>query len=998
VTTNTEAALRSALTGGGSVTFACEGTILLSSTITNSLDTALDATGHQITISGRDLVRVFYIRTNVTFSINNLIIAQGRSTNGAGILNDYGTVNVTNTIFTNNRVVGASGSLSPELAAGGSVAGGAVANFGVINFFDCSFTGNFAVGGAGNGGVGGGDGAPGGTGAGAAIWNSGTLAATGCALYANQAVGGKGGDGSSGMPMPFPSPGHAGGAGGNGSGSAVFNCGLARLVNCTLALNTGAAGAGGTGGPGYPFPGYPPPPSGPNGASGLGIGGIYDASGQCYLTNCTVAFNTGTGVWVTQSNAAAMVNTLLQENSPGDCSGTIMDLGHNLSSDTTCNFTNSGSMNNTFALLGSLTNNGGPTLTLALQPGSRAIDNGDTVPAPATDQRGVPRPFSRAADIGAYEYNSPNNPGPSSVVNECTESALRAAMSGGNTVTFACDGSITLSNPIIVTTSVVLDALGHNIAISGTGIRLFSVSTNVTFAIANLAITDGNALEGGGILNQGIVNATNCLFSRNSAWSSGGALRNDGGQVFLSGCVFTGNSAIGSSLDNGPGFSAFGGALDNSGTLTADLCYFSLNSASGRGGTGVSGGFGSPGGSGGAGQGGAIRNSGTITVMRSTFLTNSALGGAGANGALGYHSDPGMGGAGDGGAGGSGGAGEGGAIYNSGTARVFSSTLAYNSGTGGSAGRGGDGGAAYGTGSGGNGANGGAGANGVGAVYSSGALHLVNSTLAFNTGSGGNGGAGGAGGYGVWGGHGGIGGSGGSGFGGVCDQSSCSITNGTLAMNSGASGSGAMGGAAGGGTYTNGTSGVSGSSGSSGGGIDTTHASLINTLLSENAPGGNCSGSVIDSGHNLSSDSTCHFSSISSMNNTVALLGPLTNNGGATLTMALLPGSPAIDAGQTDIAPATDARGFPRPAGAAADIGAYEFGSVIPTLTIFGVGGTSLTLMARGNAGQSCRLLTSEDLVQWVSVATNKFDPNGTVLFQSNSAARALRFYQLVVP
>ena len=50
--------------------------------------------------------------------------------------------------------------------------------------------------------------------------------------------------------------------------------------------------------------------------------------------------------------------------------------------------------------------------------------------------------------------------------------------------------------------------------------------------------------------------------------------------------------------------------------------------------------------------------------------------------------------------------------------------------------------------------------------------------------------------------------------------------------------------------------------------------------------------------------------------------------------MALLPGSPAIDAGDTSLAPATDQRGFPRPAGAAADIGAFEYGSVMPTLAI----------------------------------------------------------------
>jgi predicted outer membrane repeat protein len=54
------------------------------------------------------------------------------------------------------------------------------------------------------------------------------------------------------------------------------------------------------------------------------------------------------------------------------------------------------------------------------------------------------------------------------------------------------------------------------------------------------------------------------------------------------------------------------------------------------------------------------------------------------------------------------------------------------------------------------------------------------------------------------------------------------------------------------------------------------------------------------------------------------LLGPLQNNGGLTPTMALLPGSPAIDAGDNASCLSTDQRGVSRPQGAACDIGAYE--------------------------------------------------------------------------
>ena len=100
-------------------------------------------------------------------------------------------------------------------------------------------------------------------------------------------------------------------------------------------------------------------------------------------------------------------------------------------------------------------------------------------------------------------------------------------------------------------------------------------------------------------------------------------------------------------------------------------------------------------------------------------------------------------------------------------------------------------------------------------------------------------------------------------------------------------------------------------------------------------------------------------------------VGPLANNGGPTLTMALLPSSPAIDAGNTSLAPMTDQRGFPRPAGLAADIGAFEYGSVMPTLAVSRSATNSLNLLATGNAGQTCRLLSSMDMSSWVPIATN---------------------------
>jgi hypothetical protein len=54
------------------------------------------------------------------------------------------------------------------------------------------------------------------------------------------------------------------------------------------------------------------------------------------------------------------------------------------------------------------------------------------------------------------------------------------------------------------------------------------------------------------------------------------------------------------------------------------------------------------------------------------------------------------------------------------------------------------------------------------------------------------------------------------------------------------------------------------------------------------------------------------------------MLGPLADNGGPTLTHALLPGSPALDAASNAHSEGCDQRHLPRLRGTAPDIGSYE--------------------------------------------------------------------------
>ncbi len=110
---------------------------------------------------------------------------------------------------------------------------------------------------------------------------------------------------------------------------------------------------------------------------------------------------------------------------------------------------------------------------------------------------------------------------------------------------------------------------------------------------------------------------------------------------------------------------------------------------------------------------------------------------------------------------------------------------------------------------------------------------------------------------------------------------------------------------------------------------------LTNTIVSGGTPA-NCQGGDIFStgthghgsaaGRNLASDSSCGLGPAGAdLVGVNPRLGPLANNGGPTQTMALLTGSPAINAASSCPPPAVDQRGVHRPQGGRCDIGAYEY-------------------------------------------------------------------------
>jgi beta-glucanase (GH16 family) len=104
---------------------------------------------------------------------------------------------------------------------------------------------------------------------------------------------------------------------------------------------------------------------------------------------------------------------------------------------------------------------------------------------------------------------------------------------------------------------------------------------------------------------------------------------------------------------------------------------------------------------------------------------------------------------------------------------------------------------------------------------------------------------------------------------------------------------------------------------------------LTNSIMEGNngafgcATEGGATATITSGGGNIDDDGSCQLTGAGDQPDTDALLGPLADNGGPTLTHAPGAGSPAID-GAIGTCPATDQRGVARPQGAACDIGSVE--------------------------------------------------------------------------
>jgi hypothetical protein len=140
-------------------------------------------------------------------------------------------------------------------------------------------------------------------------------------------------------------------------------------------------------------------------------GGIWN-SDQTVLENVTLSGNratTGGALFMESGYTTVLTNTILAYSpSGGNCSGTLTASKFTFSSDNTCALPSANTIhglnpNGLDPLLTGLGNYGGSTQVHMLKLGSPAIDGIVGSDAPATDQRGLPRPQGNGYDIGAVE-------------------------------------------------------------------------------------------------------------------------------------------------------------------------------------------------------------------------------------------------------------------------------------------------------------------------------------------------------------------------------------------------------------------------------------------------------------------------------------------------------------------------------------------------------------------------------------------------------------------
>ncbi|MFC1596540.1 choice-of-anchor Q domain-containing protein [Planctomycetota bacterium] len=209
------------------------------------------------------------------------------------------------------------------------------------------------------------------------------------------------------------------------------------------------------------------------------------------------------------------------------------------------------------------------------------------------------------------------------------------AGSGADTIEFApglAGGTITLAGTeLAITEDLTISGLGADqLTISGgNASRVFSVDAGVTAEISDVTVADGYAIEGGGIYSSGLLSIENSALIGNSSDDQGGGIWSDG-TLDITHSTITENESVwyqgggiwsdGTANITDSTFSSNssyddGGGIWSIGTLNITDSTFSDNTTTGDWGSGLWGGR----------SGGAIWNGGALDITHGSFSNNSAV-------------------------------------------------------------------------------------------------------------------------------------------------------------------------------------------------------------------------------------------------------------------------------------------------------------------------------------------------------------------------------------
>ena len=352
------------------ITFVVTGTITLTSgQLVVNKNVVISGPGADLLrVSGNASHRVLFIRSpgpplpRITVSVSGLTITDGASDTGAGIENLFAEVIVSECIISNN---------SASEDGGGIANVGGTADETTLTINNSTIIGNSAR--------------PGGAG----IYNyNANSQGGGATLIVNNST------------INVNSAHDGGGvyniarSGRNGSGSATVT-----ISNSTISGNTATGNVGG------------------------GIytegnnGGLFFGIARLTVNNSTISGNSarllGGGIYDTGATVS-IGQTILNTGPSGQNiyrnSGAVTSLGYNLSNDNGNGLlTGPGDQINTDPLLGPLQNNGGPTFTHALLPGSPGIDAGNPSFSPPPIMISATALFSACSVVGSMSGHSRAN-------------------------------------------------------------------------------------------------------------------------------------------------------------------------------------------------------------------------------------------------------------------------------------------------------------------------------------------------------------------------------------------------------------------------------------------------------------------------------------------------------------------------------------------------------------------------------------------------------------